>query len=107
MLARVQLLDPARGLVAAADTDEAPLLDACVACNALCRQMKLEDLQRAAGGPTVARFAVAVAQAAIACVEQGGATVEMATEWQGEATSAQRASPLSMRLASVACMRRL
>lgn len=78
--------------MATADADDGPLLDACVTCNALCRQMKLEDLQQAAGGPTVARCLVAVAQAAIACIQQGGATIEMATEWQGEATSAQLAS---------------
>jgi hypothetical protein len=50
--------------------------------------MTLEELQQAVNADTFVRFLVVVAQATISSIEKGGATLELSTDWQGEATSA-------------------
>jgi hypothetical protein len=84
----VQLLEPSRRIVENAESDEAPLLDTCLACTSLCRQVTLEELQQAIDGETLVQFLVLVAQATIASIERGGATLELATDWQGQAAGA-------------------
>ena len=88
----VQILEPAAHLAEAAETGDAEdaLLDVTRACHSLCFSARLADLLGALGSADLEQFLLALAQLTRECIVRGGLSVDNATEWKGQATSAAR-----------------
>ena len=90
----MQLLQPPHELVSAAAERrpgaEEALLSSCHACYALSRNASLSVLVDAVGNDQLSHFLTAAAQLTMGCIGAGGVSVDVATEWQGQATGASR-----------------
>jgi hypothetical protein len=93
----MQVAEPGETCVAAAaeQGDEAALLDVSQACLMLSRNVPLHVLSDTVEPGVFARYLAVLEKLSHGCIAHGGASVDNATEWQGQATSAHYLAPSS------------